>query len=304
MITVKNEKIDISVLKNGKELKKFTIKNTLTDQFLDMVLYSMLPASIANVLFPDITISALTYSAFSMGAFDFTTPKQSLDITDTTANYTEHFHRTTTEVKYLDNGKEILSIYNETTFSEEDLLQYLIFFSTEGAEERLTSFIDVSSLLFYGDNADIQFKVTRYDKITSNETPLLPLSLAYDFLPRLEDNAFSKVTISQIVTCSQVNGIGNIKSYNITDLSFEKISAGIVEITGFDNYLIEDNILLCATTTICGTGTIITQNAEKIKSVRFVYSNGTQTYVNIEDLDVSYSDKIMKLRLKCERSDY
>lgn len=300
MFKVENERIELVLSKNGKEVKKITFRNTLTDQYLDMVLYYMLPQSIADTLFPDLIIDVSTGSPFEMGAFDFGTPKQNLNTSSTTATYTEINNRDGLgKVVYFNKGKEIISTYNIDTFNNEELLKYILFFSVKGTEYRLTSFIDVSSFGIYG-SENYQLTFNRFDKITSNEIGLDNLSSTYDYLPKIEYNSFAKNTIQKITLCFDNYGVGYQDEYLMSELSFSKISAGVVEITGFTNFYIgaydypqedypqED----------------YPQEQGKVKSVKFTYSNATETYVNIEDLDLTYNNKEIKIRLKCERGSY
>ena len=300
MFKVENERIELVLSKNGKEVKKITFRNTLTDQYLDMVLYYMLPQSIADTLFPDLIIDVSTGSPFETAAFDFGTPKQSLNTSSTTATYTEINSRDGLgKVVYFNKGKEIISTYNIYTFNNEELLKYILFFSVKGTEYRLTSFIDVSSFGIYG-GKDYQITFNRFDKITSNEVSIQDLSVSYDFLPLLESNSFTKRTINKITLCYGGGGSGYQDEYLMSELSFSKISAGVVEITGFTNFYIgaydypqedypQDDY---------------PQEAGKVTSVKFTYSNGTQTYVSMKDLDIAYNNKEIKIRLKCERGSY
>lgn len=300
MFKVENERIELVLSKNGKEVKKITFRNTLTDQYLDMVLYYMLPQSIADALFPDLIIDVSTSSPFGIGAFDFSTPKQILNTSSTTATYTEINNRDGLgKVVYFNKGKEIISTYNIDTFNNEELLKYILFFSKKGTEYRLTSFIDVSSFGIYG-GQDYQLTFNRFDKITSNEVSIQDLSVSYDYLPPLEYNSFTKRTINKITLCYGGGGSGYQDEYLMSELSFSKLSAGVVEITGFNNFYIgaydypqedypQDDY---------------SQEQGKVKSVKFTYSNATETYVNIEDLDLTYNNKEIKIRLKCERGSY
>ena len=299
MIKVKNEKIELSIYKNNKLIKNVNFKNSLTDQYLDMIIYYMLPQTIGDVLFPNIVKDGNTTSPFYYGAFDFTLPKQTINTSSTTANYTEKIFRQDSNVKYLNNGKEIISTYSIQSFSNDALLNYVLFFSQKNTNYRLSSFIDVSSLEIYGTD-NIQMTIKRYDKITSNEIPIEELSLSYDFLPRIETNLFVIKYITKICLYYGENASGYFDEYSIYDLSFSKISAGVVEVTGFNNFYIgtydypqEDY-----------PQNDYPQEQGKVKSVKFTYSNGTETYVNIEDLDITYNNTELKIRLKCERGAY
>lgn len=54
--------------------------------------------------------------------------------------------------------------------------------------------------------------------------------------------------------------------------------------------------------------TLYPTNPEKIKSVKFKYllddNTYMYTYINIENLDITYNDTEFKIKLICERGDY
>lgn len=330
MIKVENQKIELSIFKNGKEIKKYDFKNTLTDAFLDLIVLRQLPDEIAEPIFDDVyTVSNYknVINCFRYATFIFNNTKPLITVENSslggiTDNNVAYITFKLSDISYTDNGIIVKSLYDAriknynfvTTGwhpAKGKKLQYICFsnsappqFGAATHTEILTSFVDVSDLDIY-ESDSLAFSTSRYDYIESNEIQITANDLK-PHLPRV-DNMLLTWKLDTITTCYSANGVGDMKSYSVADLTFTRLSAGVVEVSGFDNYKIESNVLLCSEDTICGEDTIITQPAEKIMSVKFKYTDGTsfvETYVNIEDLDVSYSDTEFKIKMKCERGAY
>lgn len=305
MIKVRNEKIELSIYKNGKFEKSYTFKNSLTNLFISNVMYYQTPPDIRESLFPALVPFP---HPFSSVYFDFTTPKQNISISTETVNIVYdnlikfRFYEETNK-KYSTKGKQISTPYPSKTFSTTDKLQYL-FFGNNGYESstmNLSSFIDVSALNIYPDE-DTTFMITRYDEIESNETGILPLGLSNDYLPKIEADSSLDQTpyIYKIDLCLGSNGQFVNSEYLFSDLTWSLIDNETIELTGFDNYYKgifdypqedypqED----------------YPQDGRGINSIKIIYSNGLETYINIEDLDITYNNKEIKIRLKCERGSY
>ena len=304
MIKVRNEKIELSIYKNDKLEKKYTFKNSLTNLFISSIMYYQTPTSIRTSLFP--TLSPIT-NPFDSVYFDFTIPKQSISISTETVNIVYNdlsfYSYGNIDKKYGSKEKQISTPYLRKTFSTTDKLQYLFFGNASyGATTmKLSSFIDVSSLNIYPDE-DTTFLITRYDEIESNEIGISTLGSLSDYLPRIEADIFLLNTpyIYQIDLCYEANGQNMSSEYTYSDLNWSLIDSETIELTGFDDFYKgifdypqndypQDDY---------------PQDGRGIKSVKFTYSNATQTYVNIEDLDITYNNKEIKIRLKCERGAY
>jgi hypothetical protein len=305
MIKVRNEKIELSIYKNGKFEKSYTFKNSLTNLFISNVMYYQTPPDIRASLFPALS---LLPNPFYNVYFDFTAPKQNISISTETVNIVYdnlinfRFYEGTNK-KYSTKGKQISTPYPSKTFSTTDKLQYLFFGNAdyESTTMKLSSFIDVSSLNIYPDE-DTTFLITRYDEIESNETGILTLGLSNDYLPKIEASSSLSDTsyIYQIDLCYEANGQNMSSKYTYSDLNWELIDSETIELTGFDDFYKgifdypqndypQDDY---------------PQEGKGIKSVKFTYRNGIETYVNIEDLDITYNNKKIKIRLKCERGAY
>lgn len=348
MIKVENQKVELSILKNGKEIKKYDFKNTLTDVYLDLIIRTQLPTSIGYPLFASVLPSEQILNIFRYAVFMFNDTKPAIT-TETRLLNEDGINNALlaqkSYISYTDKGRIIKTIYEYqpkqglTTWNPDnpgEKLQYICFSDELGMQtvpnptvNFLFSFIDVSNLDIY--EADgIAFNVSRYDYIESDEVQITA-NYNMPHLPRI-DNTFLTWRLDTITTCYGINGVGDIQPYSVNDLTFERLSAGVVEISGFNNFSYYDTILYpddvdaeasliytqatiypSATTYSVATGALypdddlFPDNRSKVMSVRFKYISGVsyvETYVNIEDLDVTYDDKELTIKMKCERGAY
>lgn len=318
MIRVKNEKIELSIYKNGKFEKSYTFKNSLTNLFLKSIMYHQIPTSMASDLYP--TLDAIDFNHFGFVYFDFTEPKQNITVDTETVNISGFensqiiLYNTNPKIIYSEKGKKITTEYSSKTLSSIDKLQYLFFASGGTTTVKLTSFVDVSGLNIYPDENTV-FKVTRYDEIESNEKGILELnSNNNDYLPRIENSTFENLIYSPkiygITFCYQENGIEDAFNYSwrASRWSYELIDDYTIEFTGFYDFYIGT----CDYPQEDYPQEDYPQDCRQIKSIRFLYEytkpgNDTiyiESYVNIEDLDVTYNNTEFKIRLKCERGVY
>lgn len=307
MFKVENKKIIFEVRKNGKIIKNIELKNRLTNLYLEYILYTMLPATIGDVLFPDMGDTNDGYfPTFTTSYLKFD-DTQVISDTDTTMDYDErstvpffeNYELITAEKskilisKYLfdlsgvDNG----SLFTGIGFGKRD----------EFASAYLFSFIDLSASGIYK-TEDISFHIIRYDEVTSNET-----SLVADYLP-FRITAFDNTGIlNRIILCFGLNGTGDELPYYLNELSFSKTGVAEIEITGFINFLISD-VSVYPREDLYPSDTLYPSQFGQIRSVKFEYvltdEDTVTTYVNKNDLDLTYNDTQFKLKLKCERGVY
>lgn len=309
MFKIENKKTVFEIQKKGKTVKTITLKNRLTDLYLDYVLYKMLPSSIGNTLFTEFASpSDLTATFMSYGYLEFTNT-QTIDDDDTTMNYDYQSYTlfsSDMDGTIGENNKTLTTTYIfNLSGTANDLLYTGIGFGRDALVETdyLFSFIDLSSLGIYS-NTDVGVLVTRYDEITSNAT-----TTSGNYLPMDGTGINFGGTLQKIYICYGLNGTGTRYEYDINDLTLVRGTAGIIDITGFDNYYNGDGLF--PSTTLYPATDLYPEEFGEFKSVVFEYdiTGGATTtqqevYVNKEDLDVSYNDTQVKIKLKCERGDY
>lgn len=309
MFSIENKKTVFQVVKDGKIVKTITLKNRLTDLYLDYILYKMLPSAIGNTLFTEFASpSDLTAFFMSYSYLEFT-DIQTIDDDDTTMNYDyQSYALTTKDVEGTtgENNKTLTTSYIFNLLgAADDLLFTGVGFGRDATAETdyLFSFINLSNLGIYS-NSDVGFLVTRYDEITSNAT-----STSGNYLPMAGTGINYQGTLQKIYICYGLNGTGTRYEYDINDLTLTRGDAGIIDITGFDNYYKGDGLF--PSTTLYPATDLYPEELGEFKSVVFEYditggatTTQQQVYVNKEDLDVSYNDTQVKIKLKCERGDY
>lgn len=316
MIKIGNEYVQI--MQSNKIIYKG--KNRLTDYFLDYVMWLILPTNIGNTIYSGYDFANtedLDAIPFPRGYLKFT-DTQTINDTDTTMDYdikseslwisdiiTEIGNK---NIKTISTyfGFDISSIASGNEFTG-------IGFGRDDSydSDYLFSFVDISlAQISKVDGMDYFFQ--REDYIQSNETPINgDASFLPVFSPGYRDieteTGYDHGKLNKIALCTEENGEGIIEWKNLNNLVFTRLSAGIIEISGFKNYNI---------------GTFqdypqedypqedYPQSNTKIKSVRFRYSITEETkpeidtYLNLIDLDYSYDNKEFKIKLKVERGDY
>lgn len=309
MIRVKNERVVFSLYEKGKLKKEIDLKNRLTDLYLDYITYQMLPSIISNEIYSGSPYDNVddTFYPFSTAYLKFNTTQTIAD-TDTTMSYDVYDYDTSslrTTIKVGENSKTMVTNYafDLSTIADNSLFAGVGFGRLVNDEANyLFSYIDLSGAGIRK-TADTSFTITRYDEIQTNEI-LYSGSIA-DYLP-FKNNLIQSGKLESIITCFGENGTGYEIEYNIAKLVFRRLSAGVIEVSGFDNFYIDD------------IENDYPQNdypqndyphqPGKIKSVKFKYllddDTYIYTYINIEDLDITYNDTEFKMKLICERGNY
>ena len=111
----------------------------------------------------------------------------------------------------------------------------------------------------------------RYDEITSNEK-LVNSSEIADFLPFHAYIGDKYGELDKISLCYGLNGCDGRAVYNLSDLTLTRGTAGILDITGFENFYIEEDILYPSNTLYPSDTLYPTQEAEQFMSVVFTYN--------------------------------
>jgi len=283
------------------EIQNHKCKNRLLDNYLDWVIYVMLPASIGDVLFPKF---AAFSSAYGM-RFAYIELNDTQVITDSSTSMTYDVQSNTINIKSETVGiksKEFSITYNfdnlGTPFGTDNDTFEGLGFGLATVADFLLAYVDISSSqILY--NTTSEYGASRVDLVSTNETSI---SGGYGYLPGETAGELQAITM-----CYTDNGSDAGKEYLVGDLTFTVVSAGNVSVTGFDDFYYTDDIIYPKTDLYPATDLYPTQNGTQIKSVRFRYlSNGTdatvyETYVAIKDLDVTYNGTDMSISLICER---
>ena len=317
---VNNEKILVQAFdKNGKVKNEFVVKNRITDLGLDALMYRMLPASVRDVIYPPATygfdIEIIQWNNTAYLAIDTT---QTITDGSTSMTYTAESEGLTTDTVTLNelstNSEELISsfIFNPLIDWAEGIITG-IGFGTEdlaGTIPYLYAYVDLSLANITTSFEDTSFYAfTRYDRAESNET-----STEATYLPLRALSSDERAEISKITLCTMCDGGGDRFTYAVGDLTWTRLSAGIIEVTGFDNFLVGDVDLFPAED-LYPSDTLYPEQYGQIMSVEFQYlltDDSTETpqtrylttTVNKEELDMSYNDTEFKLKLKIERGDY
>lgn len=299
MYKVQNKSIEISNFKG---------KNRLLNNYLDWIIYSMLPKTIADVLFPKFAAFGIQNYAMEQAYVSITT--QTILDTATTMTYeTDVFSNTlTTDETLTTDGKVVTVSYPNVVLTNNDPFEGLGFGRAEYSsvpaplvDDYLLAFIDVSATqLEYDDTKD--YAITRIDEITTDEKIV---SGDFSYLPgKLLGRLIS------IAMCYSDDGTDPVKEYLMSALTFAVAGVGNVSVTGFDDFFYETDVIYPKTTLYPSTTLYPTQPTAQIKSVRFTYDvydvlggdyRQCKTYIEIKDLDVSYNGTDMSINLVCER---
>lgn len=342
MISYKNVKHEIRYKdKNGRK-KVHTLHNRLQDNCLDYAIYSMLGITLGNSIFSQFTeTGAFREEAIGMimqNMYIKTNTTQTISDSNTTMDYDY------SSLPYIfagegsvgtevigTGGKSLQVTYaNTVIIPDGDQLTGIGFGKVDiadttygaalGYTNYLMSFIDLSAANIESDGTGFQY--VRVDEITTNEI-VMNGSNAYH-IPAITSGELQSITV-----CKEEDGTDDVKTYVTGDLTFTKITAGEVEVTGFDVYSIPGGADLVPLTTLYPANDLLPNSAEgnlvpddilypgidllpnvgtgageKPRSVRFEYSTdyGTvETYLKIKDLDASFNNKEFKIKLKCQR---
>jgi len=289
MYKIKNKSIEVLNVKTH---------NRILDNYLDWVIYSMLPKVIGDVLFPKFAAYGFNILPMEYAYLQFITPQVITDSSTIMLYLDKSTERKTAEV-ITPTGKTVDVVYN-FTFGANDTYTF------EGLGFGRDDSIVTDFLLSYIDLAPTEgvfvegndYAVVRHDEISTNEHIM---SGGAGYLPGVTGGSLESISM-----CYTVDGTDPVKEYHYSELLFAYVSAGKVAVTGFDDFYIENNTDY-PTTDYPGAD-YPRQSGVKIQSVRFKYvdvsGNEYVTYVPIEDLDVSYNNTDMSINLVCERGEY
>jgi len=300
MYKIKNKGITIKTSK-----KTYKTHNRVLDNYLDWMIYAILPSDIGNTLFPKFSEFGYAYLPLEESYVQVNTT-QTIEDTSTTmafeaSSYTLEPSDITEEV-----GETSKLITTEYTFlglyTTGDKLTGVGFGREHSiVDDYLMSFVDLSPAQLVVSNA-VDYSMLRYDEVSTNETPI---GGDVGYLP-----GYRYGQLQSITTCFGLGGNRRHKNYNVADLTFTYVSAGKVAVTGFDNFFLEQSdTLIYPSDTLYPGDICLTTELEQFKSVIFEYLGNDddatvyETYINIKDLDISYNDKVMSLNLVAERGE-
>lgn len=313
MFSVKNKKIILTVKnKNGKVIKEYELKNRLLNNYLDYVIYKTLPYEIGNSLFTDIPKNSdniiLMENAYlkfddtqvitdESVTMDYDIVSSSILVGETTMT-TSNTTKTLTTDYYLN----ISSIPDNSLFTG---IGFGRLFALDPTNY-LFSFVDISSAGIRK-TSDTFFYITRYDEMTTNL-----IGDSADYLPLNtfgNDGGTEAYELSKISTCYNLNGLNIAYDYDISGLTFNYVNNGEVDITGFRNFKNNTSPTLYPSITLYPSNSLFPSLFGQIKSVLFHYKNINTdeiitSYVNKQDLDISYDNTEFKIKIKCERGAY
>jgi len=299
MYKVENKSIEISNLKT---------KNRILNNYLDWVIYAMLPSTISNALFPKFTQYGLTAISMERAYVQVNTPQVITD-TSTTMAYAKRSLGPIIETisETLGTKSKMFSVAYQflTPFgSDGDTLEGLGF----GRADNTTPYFKVTDfLLAYVDiepsqiiyNSTHEYGAVRIDEISTDETIITG---DYGYLPGQYNGVLQSISM-----CYTDDGSDPSKEYPVSALTFAVAGVGNVSVTGFDDFYYEDDILYPKTDLYPSTTLYPTQPTSQIRSVRFKYIGNDpsatvyETYIAIKDLDVTYNGTDMSINLVCER---
>jgi hypothetical protein len=312
MIRVRNDKVKLQAFKDGKLIKEVTLHNRLTDLYLDYTIYKMIGATLGDALYPEcVSVSDLVYFPFSYSYLRWNATQEITDAS-TTMDYdviSLALANVDMEMITTQTSKIITTNYIFDLSTMEIGTQTFLDIGFGRHPDETAYLFSYISLV----DGDIQratgysYGWTRYDEITSNEI-LIDTTANANYLPittGIEDFGI----LTKISLCFGLNGTGGTYDYNMSDLTLTRGTAGILEVTGFDNFHIENDILYPSTSLYPSESLYPTQDASQFQSVKFTYLMSNEvdtqtTYINKTDLDVSYEDTEIKIKLKCERGNY
>ena len=324
MISVKNKSIEvIGIDKFGKEKQNIKIKNRLLDNYLNYILYRILPTAIGDVLFPEFASSTDDSLIPLWRAYIKYDSPQTITDGSISMSYDEVggignlFAGTSPGGQFLltentdDIGKILTCRYGFSPSPSEGSIFYGIGFgrldSATPSGYWLMAFLDLSvaNIAF---NSEYTYRIIRHDEFSTNEKLLS--GEAMNFLPGYHYNG----ELSAVTVCYGVNGTIRGKKYDVSDLTFTYISPGNVSVTGFDDFYIENNQIYPSNSMYPSTSTYPKQDAKQIKSVIFEYLitfrfsqlydpeySMLETYLNINDMAEEYSGTDFSINLLCER---
>jgi hypothetical protein len=214
-------------------------KNRILDNYLDYIIYCMLPPSVGSAVFPKFADFGYAYLPLEMAFLKFNTP-QTITDTDTTMLYDDYSTLPPpSDIKeVIDGNKKLLStlyLFSLLSQTNGDTFQGLGFGRDDYiVTDFLLSYIDLSvtQQVF---NDSYGYAVSRYDEISTDETIITGDA---GYLP-----GYRYGTLESISMCYALNGADPAREYHYSELDFTYVSAGNVSVTGFDDFYIEDEVI-------------------------------------------------------------
>lgn len=321
MISYKNVKHELHYKDKYGRKRVHTLQNRLQDNCLDYAIYSMLGITLGNSVFSQFTeTGTFRESAIGMimqNMFIKTNTTQTIVDSDMTMDFdyrslpyvVDGGLTGTLATETVGTGGKSLLVNYAYTFSipDGDQLTGIGFGKIDAADPAygtalgytnyLMSFIDLSAANIESDGLYLQY--VRVDEITTNETVMNGDNAHH--IPGIYNGELQSIT-----TCYDENGTNDDTTYLVGDLTFTKTDVGVVEVTGFDNF-VSAEALYPAENLYPAEDLYPSDYIAHIKSVRFEYLtkyNGIiETYINMKDLDVAYNNTEFKINLKCERGE-
>jgi hypothetical protein len=250
MIKVKNDRVVLTLSKKGKVIKKLDFTNRLTDLYLDYVLSKH--TGISYVTDND---GVEVYFSYAYLKFDTT---QTITDTSTTMDYdvkSEALFTSDINITVGENSKTMVIDYafDLSSIPAGSVFTGIGFGRDESVNtDYLLSFIDLSTIgLETMDGVSIG--VSRIDEITSNE-----ISTTGAYLPFYAEATDNYGELSKVrIEFEDLS----YRDYAVDDLTFTRVYAGQVEVTGFDDYYVGDGLFPIQETTTESdtvTGTTVT----------------------------------------------
>lgn len=255
MYRLQNKKIDLIFEKDGKEVLKKTLTNRLLDNYLDYILFYMLPRATGNALFPQFTNDE---SKPNLKMFPWAYVASTSDNTITDASTDMLYEYASQNIRVTettgDKSKIITTNYDfgVLDFSFETPIKSVGFGRPApliGIDDFLLAFLDVEEQEIVV-QAGLSFRMVRVDELITNETAkelyingVLQPFVDYRYLPSNSEKRISQTELKKIYLCGEVGLEEICGSYDLDDLSLVRTNEGEITISGLPNYYIEEDIL-------------------------------------------------------------
>lgn len=301
-----NEQVKIQQFNNGKLKKQVILKNMITDLGLDALLYKILPSSLKNTIYPDNFGSFKLWMNYAYIKFVDT---QVITEASTTMEYENETDESGSYQLTSSNNSKILKrsfgFPIQSGGFGNGLLTGIGFGRSHFSDDFLYAFLDLSHAeITTNQFSQNQFVFTRVDRIESNEIATDSVHLPLYTPTSTEIAEISKITL--------ITENDERYEYEVDDLTWTRESAGVVAITGFENYYC-CNEGLFPSEDLYPSETLYPSQDGRYTKVEFQYKvtnvytdeiRYTTTYVTMQDLDASYNDTELKIKIKMERGDY
>lgn len=304
MYRVSNKSVSIQGYRGNKKVFEHTIKNRLLDNYLDYIIWNMLPSSIGDVLFPKFATNTGVFVPMERAYLAFDTIQT---IADNATSMTYDIDSETLvpddiEESISNNGKltRINFLFDTSGIGAGSTFTGIGFGRDDGTpNDYLLAFLNLTNA-----NIDIvsgvDYRYVRVDEIITNEK--LVSGTTADYLAGYRNDKLYSIKFA-----SNLNGQGEYSTeYLVGDLTFNYVSAGKVSVSGFENYFVNDSMY--PREDLFPDTDIYPLQFEKYRSVIFTYDGSQsgeriETYINLEDLDVSYDGTTIGINLICERGE-